>query len=195
VAFLAVRLIVVLREGATSQGIHAESAHKVLGVPLLVEGIHASSGYRLTTSSTQRAALLMVMNLAVRLSSILKEHAVTEILAAVSTYEMLGMPLLTQGVNAITFHRKLARSTLGGEQVKEIILTVRSTVTFEERCRAEGFQAVSADKMIRVPFPSKGSDAAIDNGTVAVCTLGTIHSLIASLAEWLPVVFIECARA
>lgn len=77
-AAVAVGLFVLLFEGALVKLLEAESTHKVLWVELLSHGCDAAASDWFLTAGAQRAASLMVMSLAVRLSVVVKEAAIYE---------------------------------------------------------------------------------------------------------------------
>ena len=77
-AALAVGLVVLLLEGAFVELLQAESAHKVLRVELLSHGGDAAACDGLLAAGAQRAAPLVVVRLAVRLTVMVKEAAVYE---------------------------------------------------------------------------------------------------------------------
>lgn len=75
-AALAVRLVVLLLEGALVELLEAEGAHEMLGVELLGHGGDAAPGNGLLAARAQRATPLVVVHLTVRLPVMLKEAAV-----------------------------------------------------------------------------------------------------------------------
>lgn len=75
-AALAVRLVVLLFEGALVELLEAEGTDKVLGVELLGHGGDAAAGDGLLATRAQRASALVVVHLTVRLPIMLKEAAV-----------------------------------------------------------------------------------------------------------------------
>lgn len=77
-AAVAVRLVVLLFEGALVELLEAEGAHKVLRVKLLAHGGDAAAGDRFLAAGAQGAAALVVMGLAVRLAVVVEEAAVYE---------------------------------------------------------------------------------------------------------------------
>lgn len=77
-AALAVRLVVLLLEGAFVELLEAERAHKVLRVELLAHGCDAAASDGLLAAGAQRAAPLVVVRLAVRLAVVVEEAAVYE---------------------------------------------------------------------------------------------------------------------
>lgn len=77
-AALAVRLVVLLLEGAFVELLQAEGADEVLRVKLLGHGGDAAPRDGLLAAGAERAAPLVVVNLAVRLAVVLKEASVHE---------------------------------------------------------------------------------------------------------------------
>lgn len=77
-AALAVRLVVLLLEGAFVELLKAESAHKVLRVELLAHGGDAAARDGLLAAGAERAAALVVVRLTVRLAVVVEEAAVYE---------------------------------------------------------------------------------------------------------------------
>lgn len=75
-AALAVRLVVLLLEGALVELLEAKGTDKVLGVELLGHGGDTATGDGLLAAGAQRAAALMVVHLTVRLPVVLKEAAI-----------------------------------------------------------------------------------------------------------------------
>ena len=75
VALLAVRFAIIFSKRTTSKGVHAKGTHKMLRVPLLVQGIHTAAGNGLSTSRAQAASLLVIMNLTVGLATIFIKRA------------------------------------------------------------------------------------------------------------------------
>jgi hypothetical protein len=69
--------------------------------------------------------------------------------------------LSSESVDAVTSDRFIARGTLGSIESIEIGLAVRSAVSFKEISCAEGFETLSADEVISVPFLAQRSDASV----------------------------------
>ena len=75
-AAVAVGLLVLLFEGPFVELLQAEGAHKVLRVELPGHGGDAAAGDGLLAARAERAAALVVVDLAVRLAVVLEEAAV-----------------------------------------------------------------------------------------------------------------------
>lgn len=73
---MAVRLVVLLLEGAFVELLEAEGADEVLRVELLGHGGDAAARDGLLAAGAERAAALVVVHLAVRLPVVLEETAV-----------------------------------------------------------------------------------------------------------------------
>lgn len=194
-ALLAVGFAIVLREGPTSEGVHAESANKMFGMPLFVEGVDDAARDGLAASCAQASSLLVVVNLAVRFPSMLVERAASEGLLAVLAHEVLRVPLLSQCVDAFTADGLVARATLGGKGGVEAALAIRTRILFEERATLEGSQALRADEVVDVPLLVQGRHAAVQDGLVAMRASSAEQLLVALLAMWEPVLFVEIIGA
>lgn len=147
-AFLAVSLSSVLGESTTSKGTHAERAYEMLRVPLLVQSIHHTSSNCLSTPRTQAPRLLMVVSLAVGLTTILVEGATAEGLLAVVAHKVLGMPLLSQGVDTLTLDRLIAPCTPRTECIVEAPVTVWPSFLLEEGAAREGTETLTTDEVL-----------------------------------------------
>lgn len=77
-AALAVRLVVLLFEGALVELLKAEGTDKMLGMELLAHGCDTAARDGLLTAGTQRPAAGVIMDLAVGLTVVLEETAVDE---------------------------------------------------------------------------------------------------------------------
>jgi len=75
-AVLAVGFVVLLFECALVQLFQAEGADEMLGVKLLAHGGDAAAGNGFLTAGAERAAVLVVMSLTVRLPFVLEETTV-----------------------------------------------------------------------------------------------------------------------
>lgn len=75
---MAVRLVVLLLEGALVQLLEAESTHKVLRMELPAHGCDAAAGDGLLAAGAQRATALVIVGLAVWLPVMIEEAAVNE---------------------------------------------------------------------------------------------------------------------
>lgn len=70
---MTIRLIILFLEGALVQLPEAEGADEVFGVELAEHGGDAAAGDGLVAAGAQRAALAVVVRLAVRLALVLEE--------------------------------------------------------------------------------------------------------------------------
>lgn len=191
----AVCLPVVLGETTPSEWVHAKSANKVLGVPLLVKRIDTAAGDSLAASRAERSCLLVVMNLAVWLASELEECAPSKTLLAVLAHEMFRMPLLSDGVDAFALDGLVAPSAPSRKHAVEATLAIRAGVSLEERSTLKRLQALGADEVVHVPFLAQSCYAAVQNRLIAVSAAGTEELLVAPLAVGQVVLLVEIGSA
>ena len=78
----AVGLAAIIFEGPLGELLHAEGAHKVLGVEALANGGDAPAEHWLLTRGAERPALGVIMLLAVRLALVVEEAASSKALLA-----------------------------------------------------------------------------------------------------------------
>lgn len=93
---MTIRLVVLFFKSAFVELFEAEGADKVLGVELLGHGRDAASGDGFLAAGAERAAPLVVVNLAVRLPVVLEETAVHKRGEALPADETLWMPKTVQ---------------------------------------------------------------------------------------------------
>jgi hypothetical protein len=131
-ARVAIGFAILFPKGTASQRVHAERANKVFGVPLLVQGVDAPARHRLAAPSAQRPCHLVVVDLTVRLPLVLKKRTPRECLVAVEADKVVRVPLLAEGVDAVSFDGLVARGTAGSEEGEEVGLAVGDTVLLKE---------------------------------------------------------------
>lgn len=83
---------------------------------------------------------------------------------------MFRVPLVSQSVDALALDRLIAPRTPRTERVVEAVLTVRAPLLLEEGTAWEWSQALTADKVVRVPLAIECSDALSSDWLVAVST-------------------------
>jgi hypothetical protein len=189
--FFAVCLSIVLCEAATCKCIHAKCTHEVLWVPFLIKSIDTSSSNWLSTTSTKRTSLLVIMNFTVWFACKFEEASSSERLLTISAAEVFRMPLLSKCIYAVSTNRFVATSTLWSIKSVEVSLTVRSSIALKEVASAKWLQALSADEVIDVPLLAESSNAAIHNWFVAVSAFWTVKLLKALLAVRRAVLLVE----
>jgi len=180
-AFSAVRFAIVFGEVASSKGIHAESTNEMLRMPLLIESIDTSSSDGLSTTRAQRASLLVIVDLTVRLPSKLVESTTRKVLLAVLANKVFRMPLCSQGIDGFTADGLVASSTSRNKRRVEALLAERTSVSLKEAPSFEWTQTLGADEVVYMPLLSNGSDATIKNGFVTVSTARAEQLLVALL--------------
>jgi len=195
VAFLTISLVVVLRKASSSQRIHAEGADKVLRVPLLLESVNTSSSDRLSASGTEGSRLLVIVSLAIRLSSKLEEASSSERLLAVRASKVLWMPLRSQSVDAVSSNRLVATHALRSEVCVKVLLAIRSSIAFVKVSSLKRLQALRADEVIDVPLLSNRGDASIQDWLIAVSALRAEEILEAVLAVGATVLIVKVPRS
>jgi len=89
---LAVRKSLVLKEGPVIERLRALLAHEAVGVPLRVEGRDVVLCDGVAAASTLGGEVLEVAVLAVSFLVLLVETGITELIAAVGTKKMFGVP-------------------------------------------------------------------------------------------------------
>jgi hypothetical protein len=161
VAFFAVRLAVVFGETSTSQRVHAERAHKVFRVPLLVQSVDAPSSDRFAASRAQTSRLLVVVGLAVRFPAHFEETSSSKRFLTVGAHEVLRVPLRAKSIDAVSPYGFSARGALGSEESVEIGFTVGFSISVVEIRSAEWFETLGANKVVHVPLFSNCGDASI----------------------------------
>lgn len=194
-AFLTVSLAVVLGEGTAGKRVHAEGAHKVLRVPLLVKGVDTLACNGLAATRAGRASLLVVVHLAVRLASKLVEGTSCKALLAVLAYKVLGVPLLAQRVDALPLDGLVATGALRCIDAVEATLAIWPAVPLKETAVLKRFQALCANEMVDVPLLAQRGDAAIQYWLVTMSTPCTEQFLVASFAMRKAVLFIKIVGA
>lgn len=105
------------------------------------------------------------------------------------------MPLRAKSIDAITTNWFVAGATFGRIKSVKVSLAVRSSISFKEVASAKGLQALCADKVVSVPLLAKGSNAAIENGFLAVSAFWTIDLLEAFLTVRYSILFKEVPGA
>lgn len=93
-AFLAVCLATVFRKCTASKRRHAERAHEMLGVPLLIQSIDNASSNSFSASRTQASGLLVVVDVTVWLAAVFVKLTAAKGLLAIIADKVLWMPLL-----------------------------------------------------------------------------------------------------
>jgi hypothetical protein len=83
----------LLAEAATSQGVHAEGADKVLRVPLLVQSTDTSTRDGFAASSTERSSLQVVVSFTVGLALVFEENSIHKGFLAVMANKVFRVPL------------------------------------------------------------------------------------------------------
>jgi len=195
VTLFAVRLSSILCKSSTSERQHAKGAYEVLWMPLLVQSVDHTSRDGLATSSTQGASLLVVVGLAVRFAAVLVKGSSAEGLLAVLANKVLGVPLVSQSIDALALDGLIAPCTPGAECVVEAVLAVRAPFLLKECTAREWSQALAADEVVRMPLAIECSDAFPSDWLVTVGTTRAEEFLVASLAVWDPVLLVEVACA
>jgi len=122
----------MLLEGTTTKRIVAESADKMLWMPLLAKSINTARTNRLTTTSTNCASHLVIMLFAVRLTLVFKVCSTSKALVTIEAREVLRMPLLTHSIDEFSTNWLTTTGTLEGESRIEATLTECMTVTLQE---------------------------------------------------------------
>jgi len=180
----------VLFEGATPERIVAESANKVLWMPLLAEGIDTASSNRKTATSADGTSDLMIVLFAIRLTLVFKVCTTSKALVAVEAGEVVRMPPLTHGVDELTTDGLTTAGALEGECRVEATLTEGMTVTLQE-ARGKGLETLRAHEVLRVPLLAKGSHTTISDGLIAVSAVRAVEALPALTTSWLTIALIE----
>ena len=121
--------------------------------------------------------------LAVSLASILRESTTSERLHAEGAYEVLGMPLLVQGVDHASRDGFATPSTQGASLLMVVGLAVWLATVLVEGSSAEGLLAVLAYEVLWVPLLSQSVDALALDGLVAARTPSAERVVEAVLAE------------
>jgi hypothetical protein len=124
----------------------------MLGMPSLAKCIYALASNGFAATSTQGACLLVVMHVAVRLSSKFVKSAVERFLAILAN-KMLGVPRLTKGIGALASDWLIAASTTWCKCTRKTLVTIRTVVSLKERTIIERSQTLGADEMMHMPFP------------------------------------------
>lgn len=169
-AFSAISFSVVLSEVASSKGIHAKSANEVLGMPLLIQCIHTSSRDGFPTTSTERASLLMIVYITIRLTTKLIECTTSEVLLAILANKVLWMPLSTQRVDSLTSDRLVTSTTTRNECGVEALLAEWSSVSLKEASSFKGTQALGADEVMYMPLPPNGGNTTVKDRFITMST-------------------------
>lgn len=151
-AGLAVRLALLLDVRGARQGVHAEGAGEVLRVPLLVERRDAPALNGLLAALAQRARLLVVVLLAVRLAADLEERLRAERLLAERASPVLLVPLLAERVHAVAADGLVAGGALWAVYLEKVRLAVGLAVALVEHAARERLQALGADEVVDVPL-------------------------------------------
>jgi len=192
-ALLAIRLPSILRESATSKGLHAEGTYKVFRMPLLIQCIDHTSGNSLSTPGAEGTSLLMVVGLAIGLAAILVEGTTSEGFLAILANEVFGMPLVTQRVDAFALDRLITPSTSRAERVVKAVLAVWTSLLLEECTAGEGSQALTADEVVRVPLAVESGDTSSRDWFVAMGATRAEELLITARTVGNAVLFVEVA--
>lgn len=137
VALVTERTTIDLFEGALGELSVAVGAAEVLRMEFPSDGRHAAAGDRRSALVTQRAASLVVVCLAERLTAVVEERAATERTAAHLTHEALRMPMGTECSDEVTGDRILTAIAFRRKESEEVTATVRVTVLLMESIIAE----------------------------------------------------------
>jgi len=113
---------------------------------------------------------------------VLIEGRAAEDLVAVCAVEVLGMPLLSEGIDGIAGDGLATGTALGCKATVEVAFAVWFAVSFEELARRERCIALLTDEMVGMPFAAKGGNAAISDGLVAMPAARAKECLITILA-------------
>lgn len=114
------------------------------------------------------------------------ETILTELLATLSTEEVLRMPGLFQSCYAFVENWSIAVGASWREQVVVVRLAVGPAVALEEVPGAQLLVAVSAGEVLRVPRATQRGDDLSDDGLiagVAASLLGGLYSLAAHVCS------------
>lgn len=126
---------------------------------------------------------------AVRLAVALVEPVLAELLAALGTEEVLGVPGLLERRDAFIQNGSIAVRAPRAEQIVIIRLTVGISIALEEVPRAQLLVAVIARKVLRMPGLAQRRNDLPNDGLiarVAASLLGRIHSLAAHVGLQIP---------
>jgi len=132
VAAKAVGLAAIIFEGPLGELLHAEGAHKVLGVEALANGRDAPAEHGLEAGRAQGATLRVVVLLTVGLALIVEEAASSKGLLALHAGKAVRVPLPAERRDTVGHDGLLATAALGRKHVEVIFLTVSLAVLFHK---------------------------------------------------------------
>lgn len=136
-AALAVGFVVLLFECALVQLFQAEGADEMLGVKLLAHGSDAAAGNGFLTAGAERAAVLVVMSLTVRLPFMLEETTVHKWSETLPADKTLWVPERVEGRNVVLQDSTGTAATFRGKHVKVVLPTVSLSLLLMETLRPE----------------------------------------------------------
>jgi len=172
VVSFAIGLVGMLKEGSR-EGFSAICTHKVLRMPLLSQSINGISFDWLMASSTFWSEKGKEVSFTVWSSVFFKKVSSREGFQALTTDEVVRMPLLTQGSNATIHYSSIAVSAFWAEHELEAVLAVRKPILFEEVLSSDWLVAVSAGEVLWMVATSKSLHHFSKNGTFASSALSS----------------------
>jgi len=183
VANAAVGLGIALCEGLSGKAVHAERANEVFRQPLLAQSLNHSTHHRPTTAAaTKGTLLLMIMQLTIRQASMFEVWFSAECLFAIGACKVFNMPLLTTGIDTISFDGLVTTSTTAREDTIEAALAERRTFLFVYKAGTERSQTLRANEAVHMPLLANRSHARSLNRLIAVTTSSAKECFVTSSA-------------
>lgn len=186
-AVLAVRLVVLLLEGALVELLETEGTDEVLRMELLRHGGDTAASNGFLAARAQRATPLMVVHLTVRLPVVFKEAAVDKRREALPTHKALRVPKSVEGRDVVLQDGPCTASTLGCKHVKIILPTVGLAVLLMEPFWTEEGSTLGTEEMLGVPRSVKSCHYFIQDGPVAVVTAWGEEVVVVLFTVGLPI--------
>lgn len=191
----AIRLVVLLLE-ALRQHLEAVGAGEVVRVELSEHGRGALADDWLAADGAKRAAPGVVVDLAVGQPVDVEELAVAEGTVAVGADETIWVPLDAERRDVVGCDGQIAAAALVGEQVEEVVLTIRFAVLLVKTVvHVELATAMGADKVLGVESLLQGYGDLVQNWLLTGGALGRKQLLVVSFAVGQIVALVKVPRA
>lgn len=181
-AGVAVRLLVLLLEGALVELLEAEGADKMLRVELPCHGCDAAAGDGLLAARTERAALLVVMDFTERAPGVLEEAAVHERGVAFPADKTFWVPQGVESRDVVLQDGLAAPLTAGGKELVKVLAAILLPVFLVKAFLSKGPPTLDATEVFRVPILIQRSHHFIQDGFAAESAAGREELEVISLA-------------
>lgn len=190
---MAVGLVVLLFEGAFVELFEAEGTDKMLRVELARHGCDAAACDWLLAARAERAALLMIVDLAERTSTMLKETAIHKRRIAFPANKAFRVPQGIECRDVVLQNGLIAPLAAGGKQLVEVLATVLLPIFLMKAFLPKGPPTLDTAEVLWVPILIQRSHHFIQDWFIAETTAGREELEIIPLTVRDPILLKEIA--